>query len=286
MRSRPLDLFDMLSLVEREECLARILAHRILKQTSRCPACGSTQLSVSERFKRLRCNRCRKRISVKSLTPMAGSQHPLGLWLLASWLVCVADARLSHPQLGVYLGISRQAAMNLYRKLRTLMRAANENITLGGPGRSVGICETHVKFLRRSGSGRIKRRPAIFACDAERMVAASPARHSSASTGWFVDRWVANGSTIFAPDTYRYRAIRRDDMVFCPSSWDHAPTRRAHAFMVRSLARIKQAYVSVYACNIEDYLAERVFLANASSPAKAYAQLSCALGSVSTRPCE
>ena len=65
-----------------------------------------------------RCRGCRRYISVKTHTVMAGSNLPLRTWVLAIYLFINARKGISSVQLGEVLGITQKTAWLLLMKLR------------------------------------------------------------------------------------------------------------------------------------------------------------------------
>lgn len=267
------DVFAIELIIRDPRRLDQILSRRVCARRPTCEHCGSQLLRVQKDRLRLRCTDCGSRIAVKRLTPMAFSKWPIGLWVQAIWLVCGSNTGLSHHDLARWLGISRQAAMALYAKLRTLMATYNEEVLLGGPSRSVAIYDTRVTFVRGNSDSPKRPRSIAVASDGERIAAWAIRRHGYAATGAAIDRWIDSGSTVQCLMISRYTVIQRRGLTFVPQDWEGQEMAHAFAASLRTSGRVRKTFGTVDTDKLDSYLGERMFFENMENPAAAFSYL-------------
>ena len=112
-----------------------------------CPRCGS--LSVYERHSRkpmpYRCRECRKYFSIKTGTPMQGSNLGLRVWAIAFYLMATGIKGTASTKLHEDLGITQKTAWHLAHRIRESWTQKNEPFS--GP---VEVDETYVGGKRRN----------------------------------------------------------------------------------------------------------------------------------------
>ena len=120
-----------------------------------CQACGS--LNVQERRTRkpqpYRCRDCRKDFSVKTGTPMQGSNLGLRIWAIAFYLMATGIKGTSSMKLHRDLGITQKTAWHLAHRIRESWGRTQQRFA--GP---VETDETFVGGKERNKHGRNKRR--------------------------------------------------------------------------------------------------------------------------------
>lgn len=273
------DVFTVEKFLSDPARLERIVARRILSQRRCCLLCNGRVL-LHDRERRLRCSTCGHRIFVKRLTPMASSHHPIAVWVMAIWLICGSNSGLNQHELARFLGVSRQAMMSLYGKLRALMAEHNQAISLGGPDLSVALYDSHVTFVRGNAVSPKRPRSIVVAADGVQIAAWMVRRHGYSETGRFVDRWISSGSIVQCLEISRYTTIRRRGLRFVAQDWESAEMARAFAATCRICSHIPRTFQAVDIDRLEAYIAERVFFENMKSPADAFWHLVRQLASI------
>lgn len=276
------DVFAIERIIGDPRRLDQILSHRVCARRLHCEHCCSQLLHVQKDSLRLRCRNCGFRIAVKRLTPMAFSKWPIGLWVQAIWLVCGSNTGLSHHDLARWLGISRQAAMVIYAKLRTLMATYNEEVLLGGAGKSVAIYDSRVSFVRGNSDSPKRPRSIAVASDGQRVAAWAIRRHGYAATGRSVDCWIASDSSVQCLEISRYNVIRRRGLTFVAQDWDSPEMARAFAASLRIAGQIHKTFHTVDTDKLDSYLGERMFFENMANPAAAFRYLVQQLATISS----
>lgn len=90
-----------------------------------CPACKSKDIRRSPLPPPWRghydCDRCDARFMVTTGTPLEGSPLPLRKWLLAAYLLCCVNRRISAAELAKILKLRYYASWSLVKKLGHVM---------------------------------------------------------------------------------------------------------------------------------------------------------------------
>ena len=112
-----------------------------------CPHCGST--GVYERPSRkplpYRCRDCKKYFSVKTGTPMQGSNLGFRIWAIAFYLMATGIKGTASMKLHRDLGITQKTAWHLAHRIRESWTNANRQFT--GP---VEVDETYIGGKRKN----------------------------------------------------------------------------------------------------------------------------------------
>ena len=112
-----------------------------------CPRCGST--GVYERLSRkplpYRCRDCKKYFSVKTGTPMQGSNLGLRIWAIAFYLMATGIKGTASMKLHRDLGITQKTAWHLAHRIRESWTNANRKFA--GP---VEVDETYIGGKRKN----------------------------------------------------------------------------------------------------------------------------------------
>lgn len=91
-----------------------------------CPYCGSLGRAIASKTPgKYRCAEtdCRKHFSVTVGTVFERSQIPLHKWLLAAYLLCSSEKRMSSYQLHHSLDVPHRSAWSIAHRLREAMRS-------------------------------------------------------------------------------------------------------------------------------------------------------------------
>ena len=97
---------------------------------ARCPYCGSTRSTRRKDYLRHKCHGCNKSFSVLVGSIMESTKLPLTKWFAAMCLILHAKKGISSLQLARDLGVNKNTAWYLQKRIRQAMN--EDNLILKG----------------------------------------------------------------------------------------------------------------------------------------------------------
>ena len=189
-----------------------------------CPRCGSTGVYERQSRKPLpyRCRDCKKYFSVKTGTPMQGSNLGLRIWAIAFYLMATGIKGTASMKLHRDLGITQKTAWHLAHRIRESWTNANRQFT--GP---VEVDETYIGGKRKNmpksrrvdleGRGAVGKTAVVGAKDrsSNRVTAEVVHGTDAATLQGFVMDTAEKGATVYTDDhggyfglPYRHESVR------------------------------------------------------------------------------
>jgi transposase-like protein len=117
----------ILYFADAEECLTHLAARRPeWKNGVVCPTCGSSKVSFLKNQLRWQCSshHAKRQFSLKVGTIFEDSPLDLSTWLSFVWLITNAKRRISNAEMGHLLGVTRQTAWLMLRRVRLAHQVA------------------------------------------------------------------------------------------------------------------------------------------------------------------
>ena len=180
-----------------------------------CPQCGSENTYECKHAKSpYRCRDCKKYISVKTGTVMAGSPLPLLKWLYAIYLDATSLKGVSSMKLHRDLGITQKAAWFMQQRIREAFAEQGAS-TFGGPVEAdetyMGGLEKnkHAKDKLKIGRGAVGKTAVVGVKDREtKIVAATVVSETDKQTiQGFVKSLTAQGASVYTDEAKVYKGL-------------------------------------------------------------------------------